>query len=98
MKDCSRSTRLIIWAVTQKLRRLVDSARRASLKVISAPVEVGNYVSLQQTSWPEKHYGPMLNFLAASDGDCSIVDKTQLKFFKTDGDGMMSFASVSVRY
>jgi hypothetical protein len=63
---------------------------------ISAQVAAGDTVSLQWTVWPDSHHGPMLDFLADCGGDCSTVDKTQLKFFKVDGVGMTSTTGVSL--
>jgi len=64
--------------------------RGATNAQLSAPVAAGEKVSLQWTVWPESHKGPMLDYLASCEGDCSTVDKTTLKWFKIDGVGMTS--------
>ncbi|EAA29018.1 carbohydrate-binding module family 1 protein [Neurospora crassa] len=52
-----------------------------------ATVKAGDKISLQWDQWPESHKGPVIDYLAACDGDCESVDKTALKFFKIDGAG-----------
>jgi cellulase len=71
--------------------------RGATPGAISAPVVAGDSISLQWTPWPESHHGPMLDYLASCQGDCSTVDKTQLQFFKIDGIGMTDVTTVSLR-
>jgi hypothetical protein len=68
-------------------------ARGATPGAISAPIVAGESVSLQWTDWPVSHHGPVLDYLANCNGDCSKVDKTTLKFFKIDAVGMTSFAT-----
>ncbi|KAI0471720.1 carbohydrate-binding module family 1 protein [Xylariaceae sp. FL0804] len=53
-----------------------------------AQVAAGDSISIQWSEWPESHHGPMLDYLAACDGDCSSVDKTALEFFRIDGVGI----------
>jgi hypothetical protein len=69
--------------------------RGATNAKASAEVAAGDTVSLQWTSWPTSHKGPMLDYLADCGGDCSTVDKTTLKFFKIDGVGMTGLTGVS---
>lgn len=52
-----------------------------------ATVKAGDKISLQWDQWPDSHKGPVIDYLAACDGDCETVDKTALKFFKIDGAG-----------
>ena len=41
--------------------------------------------------WPESHHGPVIDYLApCSNGDCTTVDKTSLKFFKIAEAGLIS--------
>ena len=68
--------------------------RNGTPATTSAEVTAGDTVSLQWTPWPESHKGPMLDYLASCGGDCSTVDKTQLKFFKIDGVGMVNTSGV----
>lgn len=47
------------------------------------PVRAGTQVALQWLTWPESHVGPVMDYLAeCPGGDCSVVDKTGLKFVK----------------
>lgn len=48
----------------------------------SATVAAGTEITLQWTEWPRSHHGPVIDYLANCNGDCSTVDKTELKFFK----------------
>lgn len=56
---------------------------------LTAPVKAGSKIEMQWTEWPESHHGPILNYLAPCNGDCSKVDKTSLKFFKIDAQGLI---------
>jgi lytic cellulose monooxygenase (C1-hydroxylating) len=53
-------------------------------------VKPGDRVSLQWNTWPESHKGPVIDYLAACNGDCESVDKSSLNFFKIDGPGYIS--------
>ncbi|KAM3064798.1 hypothetical protein ACMFMG_008721 [Clarireedia jacksonii] len=53
-------------------------------------VTAGSDVTLAWNTWPVSHHGPVLDYLASCDGDCTTVDKTGLKFFKIDGVGSIS--------
>ncbi|CAG8958824.1 hypothetical protein HYFRA_00011775 [Hymenoscyphus fraxineus] len=55
----------------------------------SAKVAAGGKIDLQWTTWPESHHGPMIDYLANCNGDCTTVDKTALEFFKIDGVGLI---------
>ncbi|CAG8983120.1 hypothetical protein HYALB_00004563 [Hymenoscyphus albidus] len=55
----------------------------------SAKVAAGGKIDLQWTTWPESHHGPMIDYLANCNGDCTTVDKTALAFFKIDGVGLI---------
>lgn len=48
----------------------------------SVSVKAGGTVELQWTPWPTSHHGPVIDYLANCNGDCSSVDKTTLKFNK----------------
>lgn len=53
-----------------------------------ATVKAGDKLSLKwDPVWPDSHKGPVIDYLAACNGDCETVDKTSLKFFKIDGAG-----------
>ncbi|MCJ1258621.1 hypothetical protein MMC24_006454 [Lignoscripta atroalba] len=59
----------------------------------SATVRAGGTVQLQWTTWPESHHGPVIDYLANCGGDCTTVDKTQLRFVKIDGVGLIDGSS-----
>ncbi|KAL4866143.1 glycosyl hydrolase family 61-domain-containing protein [Aspergillus spectabilis] len=60
----------------------------------SATVAAGETVNLAWSEdWPADHYGPVINYLANCNGDCSTVDKTTLKFFKIDEAGLLEDGS-----
>ncbi|KAH8664610.1 glycosyl hydrolase family 61-domain-containing protein [Xylariales sp. PMI_506] len=54
-----------------------------------ATVAAGSSISLQWSTWPDSHHGPMIDYLAPCNGACESVDKTTLKFFKIDGAGVV---------
>lgn len=55
----------------------------------SASVKAGGTVELQWTPWPTGHHGPVIDYLANCNGNCSSVDKTTLKFNKIDEMGLI---------
>ncbi|KAL8947874.1 MAG: hypothetical protein Q9222_005889 [Ikaeria aurantiellina] len=53
-------------------------------------VAAGSQVNLKWSSWPDSHHGPVLDYLASCpNGDCTTVDKTQLKFIKIAESGLL---------
>lgn len=48
----------------------------------TAKVTAGSEITLQWSAWPESHHGPVVDYMANCNGDCTTVDKTTLKFFK----------------
>lgn len=58
-----------------------------------AQVAAGDSISIQWNTWPDSHKGPMLDYLAACNGDCDSVDKTALEFFKIDEAGILDSSS-----
>ncbi|KAL8886231.1 MAG: hypothetical protein Q9205_003095 [Flavoplaca limonia] len=58
-----------------------------------ATVAAGSTVELQWTEWPESHHGPVIDYLANCNGECTTVDKTALKFNKIDEAGLNSWTS-----
>jgi len=50
-------------------------------------------MTLTWDTWPESHHGPVLDYLAKCDGDCSAAKKESLKFFKLDAAGVLDAAS-----
>ncbi|MCJ1404613.1 hypothetical protein MMC11_007839 [Xylographa trunciseda] len=55
-----------------------------------ATVAAGGTVVLQWSVWPSSHHGPVIDYLANCNGDCTGVDKTTLLFNKIDGVGLIS--------
>ncbi|MCJ1307288.1 glycoside hydrolase 61 [Agyrium rufum] len=60
----------------------------------SATVKAGGTVELQWTPWPVSHHGPVIDYLANCNGDCTTVDKTKLLFNKIDGVGLIDDTTV----
>ncbi|KAI2607392.1 glycoside hydrolase family 61 protein [Hypoxylon fragiforme] len=59
---------------------------------ITVPIKAGGTVVFQWGTaaggaWPHP-YGPIIDYLAACDGDCSKADKTKLKWFKIQESGI----------
>ncbi|KAK3946578.1 glycosyl hydrolase family 61-domain-containing protein [Pseudoneurospora amorphoporcata] len=60
-----------------------------------ATVKAGDKISLTwDPVWPDSHKGPVMDYLAACNGDCETVDKTSLRFFKIDGAGYNNIKGV----
>lgn len=57
------------------------------------PVSAGDTLSLQWTPWPDSHKGPVIDYLADCNGDCSTVSKTSLQFFKIAERGLVDPSS-----
>ncbi|PMD47474.1 glycoside hydrolase family 61 protein, partial [Hyaloscypha variabilis F] len=60
----------------------------------SATVAAGGQVELQWTVWPTSHHGPVIDYLANCNGDCTTVDKTTLEFFKIGGVGLIDDTTI----
>ena len=56
-------------------------------------VTAGETVELQWTAWPASHHGPVIDYLANCNGECTTVDKTTLLFNKIDGVGFIDDSS-----
>ncbi|KAF2793710.1 lytic polysaccharide monooxygenase [Melanomma pulvis-pyrius CBS 109.77] len=46
------------------------------------PAKPGSKITFQWNTWPVSHKGPILDYLAPCNGDCTTVDKTKLLFTK----------------
>jgi len=55
----------------------------------SIPVVAGSSIDLQWNTWPDSHHGPVIDYLARCDSDCSKQDKSKLNFFKVDALGLI---------
>lgn len=58
-----------------------------------ATVAAGETVQLQWTEWPPSHHGPVIDYLANCNGECTTVDKTTLLFNKIGGFGLTSYTA-----
>lgn len=93
--DVGESSGLIAWSTEATDQGFVQDLhspdiichRGAVPGDISAEVPAGGNVTVTWNSWPEEHKGPVLDYLANCNGDCTNVDKTTLKFFKIDEGG-----------
>ena len=56
----------------------------------SATVAAGGNVTLHWSGWPLGHRGPVIDYLASCNGDCSTVNKTELDRFKIDSLGLLN--------
>ncbi|KAL2870873.1 lytic polysaccharide monooxygenase auxiliary activity family 9 protein [Aspergillus lucknowensis] len=61
----------------------------ATPAALSAPAAAGSTVEVTWNTWPESHKGPIINYLANCNGDCSAVDKTSLEFVKVDANALV---------
>ncbi|OJD13608.1 hypothetical protein AJ78_05952 [Emergomyces pasteurianus Ep9510] len=87
------------WSTTATDTGYVDASSYTSPNIIchrdaqpgaaTAEVSAGGTIELQWTKWPEGHHGPVLDYLANCNGDCSKVDKTALEFFKIQEAGLV---------
>ncbi|KAH7304099.1 Thermoascus Gh61 isozyme A [Stachybotrys elegans] len=48
----------------------------------SIDIRAGETLTIHWNSWPFSHKGPILDYLALCNGNCSTVDKSSLRFFK----------------
>ncbi|KAK4580338.1 hypothetical protein LTR86_000541 [Recurvomyces mirabilis] len=68
--------------------------KNATVGKISAPVAAGQNVTLQWSTWPSSHHGPVINYLAKVGGDFASVDKTALEWVKFDASGLLDDSAV----
>jgi hypothetical protein len=59
----------------------------------SATVAAGGTIELQWTEWPESHHGPVIDYIASCNGDCTTVDKTTLEWVKISESGLIDGSS-----
>ncbi|KAL8794271.1 MAG: hypothetical protein Q9182_007626, partial [Xanthomendoza sp. 2 TL-2023] len=59
-----------------------------------ATVAAGSTVELQWSKWPDSHHGPVIDYLANCNGECTSVDKTKLQFNKIDGEGLLDWTAM----
>ncbi|KAH8659250.1 glycosyl hydrolase family 61-domain-containing protein [Tricladium varicosporioides] len=63
--------------------------RGATNAKASATVKAGGTVVMEWNTWPESHHGPVIDYMASCNGDCTTVDKTSLNFFKIAEAGLI---------
>jgi len=59
----------------------------------SVSVAAGSAMTLQWNTWPESHHGPVIDYLAMCEGDCTAADKESLSFFKLAATGVIDAAA-----
>lgn len=81
----------------------VNAGDSVSIQCVSpSPVKPHDASSLLTTNprwavvWPDSHHGPVLDYLAACNGDCETVDKTTLEWFKIDEVGYLNGSNPGV--
>jgi cellulase len=72
--------------------------RGATNAAKSASVAAGDSISIKWDTWPESHHGPVIDYMASCNGDCSTVDKTSLEFFKINQGGLLDGSSAPGRW
>ncbi|KAL3479628.1 glycosyl hydrolase family 61-domain-containing protein [Aspergillus californicus] len=68
--------------------------RGAEPGALSAEIAAGKDVTMFWNTWPTSHHGPVINYLAKCDGDCSSADKTTLEFFKIAASGLIDDSEI----
>ncbi|KAL1952703.1 hypothetical protein VTO42DRAFT_4425 [Malbranchea cinnamomea] len=55
-----------------------------------ATVQAGSTIKLTWNTWPESHHGPVLDYIAPCNGDCSSASAGSLNFVKIAEKGLIS--------
>ncbi|KAF2159626.1 lytic polysaccharide monooxygenase [Zasmidium cellare ATCC 36951] len=63
--------------------------KEATVGGAPVPVAAGDTIDLTWNTWPESHHGPVINYLAAVDGQFSAVSKGDLQWFKIAEEGLI---------
>lgn len=50
----------------------------------------GSELTLTWNTWPDSHKGPIMDYLAPCNGECTSIDKNSLRFFKIAQKGQIS--------
>jgi cellulase len=72
---------------------IICSINATNAKIDALPIAAGSTIKLRWTPFAESHHGPIFTYLAACNGDCAAVDKTQLKWFKIAEVGQISLGA-----
>ncbi|KAF2466451.1 endoglucanase IV precursor [Lindgomyces ingoldianus] len=54
------------------------------------PAKPGSKITFQWNTWPVSHKGPVFDYIASCNGDCTTVDKTKLTWVKMDEGAWLS--------
>ncbi|KAK7947767.1 endoglucanase [Apiospora aurea] len=65
---------------------------------LSAKVAAGDKVELFWDTWPASHKGPVIDYMAACDGDCSKATAGGLNFFKIAEAGLVDGSSNPAKF
>lgn len=72
---------------------IICSINATNSKKYATAIAAGSTINIHWTTWPDSHHGPILSYLAACDGDCTTVNKEQLKWFKIAQLGQISYGA-----
>ncbi|KAF5018064.1 hypothetical protein F66182_9963 [Fusarium sp. NRRL 66182] len=61
-------------------------------------VAAGDKITLQWSTWPESHKGPVIDYLARCPGNCEAADKNSLEFFKISQEGLIDMSMHSGKW
>ncbi|KAH6613725.1 glycoside hydrolase [Chaetomium sp. MPI-SDFR-AT-0129] len=61
---------------------IICSINSTNANKVAVPIAAGATLDLHWTAWADSHHGPIFTYLAACNGECATVDKTELKWFK----------------
>ncbi|KFA54519.1 hypothetical protein S40293_08944 [Stachybotrys chartarum IBT 40293] len=67
--------------------------RDSSNAPLYATVAAGSEVILKWNTWPDSHKGPIFDYLASCNGECTTVNKDSLRFFKIAQRGQISLGA-----
>ena len=65
---------------------------------LTAKVAAGDKVELFWDTWPESHKGPVIDYMAACDGDCAKASAGSLNFFKIAEAGLVDGSSNPAKF
>jgi lytic cellulose monooxygenase (C1-hydroxylating) len=68
----------------------ISCHRDSSNAKLYATVAAGSELTLTWNTWPDSHKGPIFDYLAPCNGECTSVDKNSLRFFKIAQKGQIS--------
>lgn len=72
--------------------------RSSAPGALSAKVAAGDKVELFWDTWPQSHKGPVIDYMAACDGDCSKASPAALNFFKIAEAGLVDGSSNPAKF